>query len=126
MKSIRTAFEKERTGEYGELFLSVRDYIKVCIGNGVKEKHSKNITSFFSKEGGFCYICVKEDYIHIGWFRGRHLDDPFDLLFGKAKIIRAQKVYRLDSVSRQSIRHYIHETLMFLFEHNALLAMKKH
>lgn len=47
----RTSFEKDSTGEHAELFL---------------------------KEGGFCYIRVKDDYIHLGWFRGRHIEDKYE------------------------------------------------
>ncbi|MBU0632487.1 hypothetical protein KKA17_07570 [bacterium] len=125
MKTKRTSFEKDSTGEYAELFLHVRDYIKICIGNDAREKYSENITTLYSKEGGFCYIRVKDDYVHIGWFRGRHIDDKYNLLFGKGKTIRGQKVYKLDKPTRDAIKHYVHETLMFLFEHNALMELKK-
>lgn len=114
----RTSFEKDSNGEYAELFLSVRDFIKICIGNDVKEKYSENITTFYSKEGGFCYIKVKDDYIHIGWFRGKYISDKYNFLFGKGKTIRGQKVYELNKVTRETINYYIQETLMFLLEHN--------
>lgn len=122
----RTSFDKDSNGEYAELFLQVRDFVKICIGNDVKEKRSENITTFLSKEGGFCYLRVKDDYVHIGWFRGRHLDDKYNQLFGKGKTIRGQKVYRLNKTSRQSIQYYVHETLMFLIEHNELMKLRNH
>lgn len=120
----RTSFEKDSNGEYAELFLSVRDFIKICIGNDVKEKYSENITTFYSKEGGFCYIKVKDDYVHIGWFRGRHITDKYNFLFGKGKTIRGQKIYKLDKVARDSIKYYVNETLIFLFEYNELRDLK--
>ncbi len=58
----RTSFEKDSTGENAELFLKVRDFIKVCIGND-----------------------VKDNYTHSGWFRGRHIDDKHNLLLEMAK-----------------------------------------
>lgn len=121
----RTAFETDSTGEYAELFLQVRDYIKICIGNGVKEKHSENTTTFSSKEGGICYIKVKDNYIHIGWLRGRHIEDKYDLLFGNGKTIRGYKVYQLDKETREAIRYYVSETLIYLFEHNELKRFAK-
>lgn len=120
-----TAFELDSTGEHAELFLQVRDYLKICIGNDAKEKQSENITTLHTKEGGFCYLRVKDGYIHIGWFRGRHLNDPYDLLFGKGKTIRGQRVDKLDKRTREAIRHYVRETLVFLFEHNGLRELKK-
>jgi hypothetical protein len=125
MKTKRTSFERDSTGEYAELFLQVRDYIKICIGNDAKEKYSENITTLYSKEGGFCYIRVKDDYIYLGWFRGRYIDDKYDLLFGKGKTLRGQKVYKLDKQTRDAIKYYVNETLMFLFEHNELMKLRK-
>ncbi len=119
------AFERDSRGEYAELFLEVRDFIKICIGNDAREKYSENITTLYSKEGGFCYIKVKEGYVHVGWFRGRHINDDYRLLFGKGKSIRGQKVFHLDKQTRDAIRHYVTETLMFLFEHNALMHLKR-
>lgn len=121
----RTAFEKDSNSPLAELFLQVRDYVKICIGNGVKEKYSENITSYFSKEGGFCYIKAYDDYVHIGWFRGRFLDDKFDKLFGKGKTIRGQKVVKLDKKTREAIKSYVNQTLIFLIEHNELMKLKK-
>ncbi|MFA6138622.1 MAG: hypothetical protein WC667_11100 [Sulfurimonas sp.] len=46
-----SAFERDSNSEVGDLFLQVRDFVKVCMGHDVKEKSSENITSFFSKEG---------------------------------------------------------------------------
>jgi hypothetical protein len=119
-----TSFQRDSSGEYAGLFLEVRDFIKACIGSDAKEKYSDNITTLYSREGGFCYIRVKEDYIHIGWFRGRHIHDRYKVLFGTGKTIRGQKVYRLDQPTRDAIQHHIHETLLFLFEHNELQKLK--
>lgn len=122
---MRTSFEKNSNGEHAELFLNVRDFIKICMGNDAKEKYSENITTLYSKEGGFCYITVKENYIHIGWFRGRHINDKYELLFGKGKTIRGQKVYELKKSTRDSIKYYVQETRMFLIEYNELNKLRK-
>ena len=122
---MRTSFEKDSNGEYAELFLEVRAFIKKCIGQSAKEKYSANITSIQSTEGGFCYIRVKDDYIHLGWFRGRHINDKYNLLFGNGKTKRGQKIYKLDSSSKEAIKYYVNETLIFLFEHNELMKLRK-
>lgn len=121
-----TSFEKDSRGEYAELFLKTRDFIKVCIGNDVKEKYRENITTLYSKDGGFCYIRVKDDYIHLGWFRGKYINDKYNLLFGDGKTIRGQKVYKLDKFTKEAIKYYTQETLIFLFEHNELMRLKKY
>jgi len=120
----RTAFEKDSNSQLAELFLHVRDYIKICIGNDVKEKHNKNTTSFFTKEGGYCSIRVKDDYVCIIWFRGSFLDDKYEMLIGKGKYARNQKVYNLNSKTRESIRYYIQETFVKLIEYNELAKIK--
>lgn len=123
MKS-RTAFDKDSNGELAELFLQARDYIKVCIGNDVKERHNKNTTSFSSKEGGYCSIRVKDDYICIIWFQGSRLENKYKELEGDGKYARNQKVYTLDSKTREVIRHHVLETLIKLIEHNELKKLK--
>jgi len=120
----RTAFEKDSNSQLAELFLQVRDYIKICIGNDVKEKHNKNTTSFFTKEGGYCSIRVKDDYVCIIWFRGSFFDDKYEMLIGKGKYARNQKVYNLNSKTRESIRYYIQETFVKLIEYNELAKIK--
>lgn len=119
------AFDRDSNSEMGDLFLQVRDFVKVCIGNNVREKHSENITSFFSEEGGFCYLKAYDAYIHIGWFRGRFINDKYNQLFGKGKSIRGQKVYKFDIGTRETIKYYTDETFIFLVEHNELIKMKK-
>ena len=120
----RSSFEKDSNSEYAELFLDVRDYIKICIGNNVKERHNEHTTSFYSKEGGFCSIRVKDDYICLNWFRGYILKDKHNLLQGNGKVARNQKIYKLDKLTREIIKENINETLIVLFEHNELMKMK--
>jgi len=124
-KYVLTAFEKDSNSPIAELFLQVRDFVKICIGNRVKEKYRENITSYFSTEGGFCYLKAYDEYIHIGWFRGVNIDDKYNQLFGSAKTIRAHKVYSLDKITRDTIRYYVEQTLIFLIEHNELTKMRK-
>jgi len=49
----RTSFEKDSTGEYAELFLHVRDFIKICIDNDAKEKYSKTLRPCTQKRVDF-------------------------------------------------------------------------
>lgn len=121
----RTAFEKDSNSPLAELYLRLRDYIKIAIGNGVKEKRNENTTTFSTKDGGYCYIKATEEYIHIGWLRGKHIEDKYSLLFGKGKTIRGHKVTKLDKDTRDAIRYYVEQTFIFLIEHNELLKMKK-
>ncbi len=121
----RTAFEKDLNSPLAELYLQVRDYIKIAIGNEVKEKRNENTTTFSSCEGGFCYIKAYDEYIHIGWLRGKYIDDKYSKLFGKGKTIRGQKVFSLNQETREAIRYYVMQTLIFLIEHNEFMKINK-
>lgn len=120
----RTSFEKDSNSPLAELFLKVYEYIKIAIGNDVKVRYNPNTTTFYTKDGGYCYIKAYEEYIHIGWSRGRYLEDKYSLLFGTGKTIRGQKIIKLDKTTREVIRYYVHETFVFLIEHNELKKMK--
>lgn len=122
----RTAFEKDSNSPLSELFLVVRDYVKICIGNNVIEKQNENTTTFFTKDGGYCYIKAYDEYIHIGWLRGKHLKDKYSLLSGTAKTIRGQKIVCFDKTTRETIRYYVEQTVMFLIEYNELKKIRNH
>jgi hypothetical protein len=121
----RTAYQKDSNSSLAELYLQLFDYVKVCIGNDVKVRYNQNTTTFYTKDGGYCYLKAYNEYVHIGWTRGRYIDDKFDLLFGEGKTIRGHKVTKLDKNTREAIRYYVHETLVFLIEHNELMKIKK-
>ncbi len=118
-------FDKDMTSPLSSLFLDVRELILKEIGEDVSEKYSENITSFLSKEGGFCYLKTYSSYVHIGWFRGANLEDKYNLLYGNGKTIRAHKLTKLDKKNIEAIKYYISETRVFLIEHNELKKMKK-
>lgn len=121
----RTSFEKDSNSPLAELFLEVLDFAKICIGNDVKIRYNPNTTTLYTKEGGYCYIKAYESYVHIGWTRGRYIEDKYSLLFGTGKTIRGQKVTKLDKITRESMRYYAQETLVFLIEHNELMKLRK-
>ncbi len=117
--------DKDLNSLSAELFLDVREFLTSEIEKyieKVREKHSDNVTSLFCKEfnGGFCYIKVKDDYVHIGWFSGAKIRDSFGLLFGSGKQIRGQKVKVLDAESREAISFYVKESYLLLVEKDAL------
>jgi len=121
----RTAFEKDSNSFVAELFLQVRDFIKICIGNSVKEKHNEYTTSFYAKEGGVCSIKVSGESIYLNWFRGSSIEDKYNKLEGDTKVSRVQYVYTLDKLTRDMIRYYVDQTFIFLIEYNELKKIKK-
>ena len=123
-------FDKDLNSQKAELFLEVRECLTSEIEKYVDkaiEKYSENITSIFAKElcGGFCYIRVKEDYVHIGWFRGAEINDKNGLLVGKGKQIRGHIIRSLDEAQKKAIAYYIMQTYYILVEKHELQKMRK-
>ena len=123
-------FDKDLNSPHAELFLEVREFLTNEIKNYVenlREKYSENITSLFAKEfsGGFCYIRVKENYVHIGWFRGSKIQDEFGFLEGNGKQIRGQKVRVLAEKEKEAIAFYVKESYIVLVEKDALTSKAK-
>ena len=123
-------FDKDLNSEKAELFLEVREYITNEIEiyiHKVIEKYSDNITSLFCKEfsGGFCYLRVKDNYVHIGWFKGAKIEDKFGLLFGNGKHIRSQKINVLDEVCKKAISYYVEQSYILLIEKDAIKSLRK-
>ncbi len=123
-------FDKDMNSNQAELFLEVRDFIILQIeeqGLHVKEKFSQNITSYFCEEfqSGFCYLRTKDDYVHIGWFRGAKFYDKTDLLFGKGKTIRGQKIKIFNAIQKEAISSYIEQTEIILIENDERRKVKQ-
>lgn len=118
-------FDIDMNSKQAELFLDVRKLVMDELGDEVQEKYSENITTYKTKEGGYCYLRTKDDYVHIGWFRGAFIDDKYGFLSGNGKTIRAHKIKNLSQENIESIKYYIKQTHLYLLEHNELMKMKK-
>ena len=118
-------YDKDINSPKAELFLEVEKFVMKQIGNEVKKKFSENITSYITKDGMYCYLKLKVDYVHIGWGRGTKINDKYGLLIGDGKIVRGQKVYKLDKTIKEAIAYYIEDTRGILFEAQALKEMKR-
>ncbi|WP_024954173.1 hypothetical protein [Sulfurospirillum arcachonense] len=113
--------DKDLNSNTAELYLKVRSFIIKNIekyNTKVTEKYSQNITSIFSKEfnNGFCYIKTKDNTVHIGWFKGSSIEDIPQLLLGKGKYLRGQKIIKLDKIQKDAIKYYIQQTQILLLE----------
>ena len=121
----RSAFLKDCNGEKAELFLEVRDYIKIVIGNDVKEKQNSKSTSYKTNDGVFCSIKVEHATVIINWLQGSFFSDKYNFLEGINKKSRTQRIEILDTKAREMIRYYVQETFVFLFEKNGLKSMNQ-
>ena len=122
--------DKDLNSEYAELFLDVREFITTEIeklSSKVLEKYSQNITTLYTKEfsSAFCYLRIKENYVHIGWFNGAKIEDRFSVLLGDGKHIRGERIYKLDTTSKESITYHIEQSYIWLVEKEAIKEMRK-
>lgn len=118
-------YSKDANSPLAELFLEIEALVCKYVGDDIQKKYSKNITTYFSSLGSFCYIKTYDDYVHIGWFRGVHIEDSYNLLSGSGKTIRAQKIKKLTSTTKKAIKYYIEETIVYLIEHEEMKLMRK-
>lgn len=109
-------FDEDLNSEYTELFLATRELIMECIGDGVSEKQSKCITSYFSPLGGICYIKTEPNGVRIGWFQGIRIDNKYGLLHGKGKILRGHTIKLLGEEETKALRYYISQTIHILLD----------
>jgi len=122
--------DKDLNSDYAELFLDVRKYITLKVeefSTKLLEKYSDNITTLYTKEfsSAFCYIRVKENHVHIGWFNGAKIVDKPGLFLGNGKYIRGHKIYTLDTLSKEAIGYYVQESYYRLVEKEAIKEMRK-
>ena len=122
-------FDKDMNSNQAELFLEIQDFVITQIENytlKARAKYSPNITSYFSTEfdSGFCYIRTKDDYVHIGWFRGSKIQDDANFLFGNGKMIRGQKIKILDKNQKDAIESYVEQTYILLVENQEKKILK--
>lgn len=75
-------FERDQTHP---LFIRAR---QVCLAQNLREQKSENITSYFAREGGVCYLRIKNGALIIGLFRGAALQAEYPFLIGKGKVLR--------------------------------------
>jgi len=114
-------FDKDINSPLSKLFLEIRAYIMDCIdddNSNIRENLKPNLTSYFHKDfkSGFCYIRVKDDFVHIGWFRGASIKDEPKQFFGDGKCIRGQKIRKLNIETKKAITYYINQTKLILFD----------
>ena len=79
-------FDRDRISAQADLFFSVRKLLLEY--EEIWEVKKQNITSYFCKEGGICYLRVKDDVLIVGLFQGICLEEIYDLVPEKAKQIR--------------------------------------
>ena len=93
---MQVQYDIDMRSPLAELFLKVRAVLLEY--DEIWEVKKQNITSYFCKEGGICYLRTKEDQLIIGLFQGICLEELYDLAAEKTKQIRHINYKRLDDL----------------------------
>jgi len=117
-------FDKDISSQHSKLFLKVRNFMLENIDD-VEEQYRENMTSYKTKLGMYCYLKVKDDYVHIGWGRGARLEDKCNILLGDGSIVRGQKIYSFDKQIKKILKDFINQTTIILIEHDEMKKLRK-
>jgi len=117
-------FDRDINSSKSELFLEVREFMLENIDE-VYEDSKEHITSYKTTLGMYCYLKVKNNYLHIGWGRGAKLEDSYGVLIGGGSIVKGQKVEKLDSKTKKILKDFINQTTIILIEHSELNRLRK-
>jgi len=91
-----------------ELVLATRDLI-LSSNKEIKEKIKFGRITFYKKETDLAFLCIKaiNKHIEVGFFDGHRLEDPNNLLKGKAQKIRRLEVSILNTALKKQIEAWI-------------------
>lgn len=101
-------FERD---QHHPLFIRAR---QVCLAQNLREQKSENITSYFAREGGVCYLRIKNGALIIGLFRGAALQAEYPFLTGKGKVLRQWIVQ--DTLDETLLNELIEKTVILNIE----------
>lgn len=99
-------FDKDMMSPHRELFEFTRAFLLSY--EGIIETKKPRITTYGNKRSGICHMRTMPHGIDIGFLKGVHLDDRFDALKGKGKVIR---VLSLDKMDRGLISYYLKQAI---------------
>lgn len=106
-------FDKDLNSEFSEVFLKVRS---ILLKHNLQELQRENITSYFSEEGGICYLRTTKDKLVMGVFKGSLLEEKFPLINNGQKIIRHLYFRTLKDVKNDIINDIVKDSIIINIE----------
>lgn len=79
-------FDKDLTSVHAALFLEARQFL--LASGGINETQKVRITTYGNEGGGICHLRSMPHGIDIGFLKGAKMQDEYDLLTGKGKLLR--------------------------------------
>ena len=107
---MQVQYDIDTRSSLAELFLKVRAVL--LEHDEIWEVKKANITSYFCKEGGICYLRIKDDQLIVGLFQGICLEELYDLAAEKAKQIRHINYKRLDDLDIPYLQAIIKDSMI--------------
>lgn len=97
-------FDKDLNSPNKALFLEARNFILSF--EGVEELKKERITTYFSHKKGLCHLRTMPHGIDIGFLKGAKMEDNFNLLTGKGKLVRVLAQKELD---KAVVQYYVEQ-----------------
>jgi len=93
-----------------ELVLAIRDVIRAS-NKDIKEKIKFGRITFYKADTDLAFICIKaiNKHIELGFFNGHILEDPNQLLKGKALKIRRVEILILNISLKKQIKSWLNQ-----------------
>lgn len=92
-------FDKDLQSDFKPLFLRIRDFLLSF--EGVEETKKPRITTYATASGGICHLRTMPHGVDIGFLKGIHLQDEYDLLHGRGKKMRILSLKKFDEAILQ-------------------------
>lgn len=99
-------FDKDMSSRHREFFETARALLLSY--EGIIETKKPRITTYSDKHSGICHMRTMPHGIDLGFLKGVHLDDRFEVLKGTSKVMR---VLSLDKMDRSLISYYLDQAI---------------
>lgn len=100
-------FEKDLQSEHKELFLQARELLLSF--EGINETKKERITTYSNEKGGICHMRTMPYGIDFGFLKGARMEDDFNVLMGKGKVIRV--LPQKGILEKKIVMHYLYQAI---------------
>lgn len=75
----------------------------------MKEEIKWNMPCYSFEGKNVCYFCITKDHVGLGFYDGKFLTDPTNLLRGEGKKLRQMNIWKVQDLKKKIITGWIRE-----------------
>ena len=106
-------FDIDCNSSFATVFLGIRELL---FKHNLKEKKRENITSYFSEEGGICYLKTTKEGLIVGIFKGSQLDGKYPFINKGQKVIRHLYLNTLTKKDLSMVENIVNDSIILNIE----------